>query len=314
MNKGLLIIGAIAVLSLTGCGQKDATSEVKVSENGTKTNVAYIKREALQPYEKYTPFKQIKQYKIGSEEHKKNMEAHRNFYWSSAPINYELLAYDYLDGYADETDTFKKKDIVKANKEKLDAIYQSIPKNKYFAVQGNGIMSYTKFNDQDKGFNLFLSAKEYMNDGDLAFQLAEKDVRNNRPNQLYYSISIAGQRNTEVDELKRRDNFLYIPKNEDEARTIEAELSEPDAQNNIKHVYLGRSIGARFDGNNTYSPIFMIDGISLVNQKTGKVIYTVDKTQLGDKYQIQCSSTAKALGLNEISSSSSEFCRGIFGD
>lgn len=297
MNKWTSIIVALAAISFAGCDKKDVSSEVKVSENGYETKVAYIKREPLQPYEKYTHLKTVRTYVIGSQDHKNNMLAYRNFYWSSAPINYELLAYDLLDGYADEKDTFKKKDLIKANKDKLDEIYQNFPKSKYFAVNDRENIITNKYNEQDKGFKLQLRNREGYKSS-LKFAIAETEAGRPYADQLYYSTTIVGQTNTE--DMANYESLIYVPKSEEEARAIEAELSDPLAEKNLRHVYLGRTIGAKSDVHDTYSPIFMIDGIALVNDKTGKVIYTVSKNELGDKYEIMCQSTAKALGLDEI--------------
>lgn len=304
MNKKILIAGVIGLLGLVGCGQKDVSSEVIVSENGVETKVAYIKREPLQPIEKYIPLDNTRRYVIGSPEHLKLMESYRNLYWSSAKIDYELLAYDFIDGYADEEDAFKKKDLIKANKEKLDDIYKNLPKDKYFAVRRNDLIELNKYSDKDKGFLVPFWGKEGLNE-DTLIKIAEKaDSKNpygrDASKQFYYTMNIVGVMNTETSEWKKQRTFVYIPKSEDEARLIEAELSAPAAEENIDQILLGRSVGTRLTGDSAYASIFMVDGIALVNHKSGKVIFTISQKELGDKYQIQCDFIAKSLGYDDI--------------
>lgn len=308
MKKQILIVGVLGVLGLAGCGQKDVSSEVKVSENGTETKVAYIKRESLQPFEKYLPLDRTRTYVIGSPEHQKLVESYRNLYWSSAKIDYELLAYDFIDGYADEEDAFKKKDLIKVNKEKLDDIYKNLPKDKYFAVRRNDLIALSKYSEEEKGFPVGFYGKEGLNQ-DTLIKIAEK-ADPQKPNgrgygkQSYYTMNIVGVMNTEKEDWRKRSSFVYIPKNEDEARLIEAQLSDPAAEENVDQIFLGRSIGTTLGQNSAYTSIFMVDGIALVNHKTGKVIFTISEKELGNKYQIQCDFIAKALGHDGIKSNS----------
>lgn len=310
MKRFKLVVTVLAIIGLVGCGQKDVSSEVKVSENGEETKVAYIKREDLQPFEKYTPYLHIETWTYGSPEHQKVVEQFRNIYWSSAKMNYELLAYDLVDGYADETDTFKRKDLLKANKEKLDDIYKNLPKNKYFSIRRNDILHFEKYNEELKGFRVYFYGKnseEGFNNGGL-FSIAEKDVPTRRKNQLYYTQSVIGQFNTSPDfdsPGNGLDSFVYIPKNEDEARLIETQLSDPAAEQNISRYFLGRTIGAiQTENDRAYSSLFMVDGITLVNNKTNTVIFTIDQKEMGSRYEIKCNAVAKALGLDEINGDS----------
>ncbi len=320
MKKQVLIIGAVILLGLVGCGQKDIESEVVTKSNGSDVKRAYLKREDLQPFEKYIPLVEVRNYQINSPEHQKMMDGYRNLYWSATPANYELLAYDFLDGYADELDTFKKKDMLSINKAKLDAVYDNFPKNKYFAIKRNKYGTFQKYSEKDKGFPYTLGfVKEGINDYESLVKIAEKETSRSREvEQFYWTLSIAGQINTEIDIYnKERDQwdhdkrvvFVYVPKNDEEARLIEAELSSPNAKDNIDQVFLGRAVASRFyKENKAYAPIFMIDGVALVNNKTNKVLFTISKKELGDRYEINCGFHLEALGIKDAEAINGDYC------
>ena len=306
MNKAILTISLIASLSILGCNKQDASVETRTDDAGNKTKVATLDREELKPYEQYTEYSEHRPVGEDTPEYKKFIDGMRNFYWSSAPINYEILAYDYIDGYATETDSFKRKDLISVNKNKLDEIYKNLPKNKYFSVQRPSLITFNKYDEAIKGFVVQVNAVEGRNSGDMSYT---SNVRAPRDKYQFRTISTVGQMNTQTDDWKKSQSFTYIPKNEEEARQIEAELSDPLAEQNLKELFLGRTIGVKEDPSNfAVAPIFMIDGIALVNAKTNKLIFRISKNELGDKYTIQCDSTAKALGIKDIEIKDTENC------
>lgn len=316
MKKQVLIIGAVILLGLVGCGQKDIESEVVTKSNGSDVKRAYLKREDLQPFEKYIPLVEVRSYQIDSPEHKKMIDGYRNLYWASTPINYELLAYDFVEGYADELDAFKKKDMISNNKAKLEAIYNNFPKNKYFALKRNSYVGFHKYSEKYKGFVVSLDHfKEGINDRERLVKIAEKVTGRSRDaNELYWTLSIVGQRNTEAehgneDEYYKVDRFVYVPKNDEEARLIEAELSSPTAEDDIDQILLGRAVGSRaYRENYAYAPIFMIDGVALVNNKSNKVLFTISSKELGDRYEINCDFDLEALGIKDAEATNGGYC------
>jgi len=74
-------------------------------------------------------------------------------------------------------------------------------------------------------------------------------------------------------------------------------------------VFLGRAVASRFyKENKAYAPIFMIDGVALVNNKTNKVLFTISKKELGDRYEINCGFHLEALGIKDAEAINGDYC------
>lgn len=300
MNRFILTITLSALLALSGCNKNGESSALLGGGNGSDSsgmfvgvieknayNIdekrVYIKRESLQPLEKYKPFSPNQGFvDNGSKEDIDRIEQYRNLYWSVAPLDYEVLAFDFLDGYADETDTFKKKDMLNANKAKLDAIYNARSTNKYLSIRTRGV-DILNYSEEKKGFVVNTARGRHSittglaMDGNTIQKLLLLKPTPHMSSQVWTYSSI-GFPNTEI---------VYIPKNEDEARMIQSELSAPDAADNLEKFSLGRAVAA-WSNDTSSSASVMIDGLAVVNTKTGKVIFTISKKEMGDKEEVGC--------------------------
>jgi hypothetical protein len=258
--------------TLIACGKSNDSAKTSEQETETSQEVKAptLTREALLPIEKYIP---VTMGRVNEGEQLNTQNANmRALFWNGAPLDYEALANDFIPEYKDEVDSFKRSDIAKANKAQLDAAYLNARKSHYFSVTlGSKLGHIQKYDPVTKGFHAYaLDISD-----DMVYQWPRPEGKGKSYNG-FWGVRFLGA-----------DPVDYMPGDEQEARKIEAALSQrrggADEYNSAVVVY-GRVVGynkKEFEGDKVrLVALLRVDGISYVDPKTNEVLLTVDKKTL----------------------------------
>jgi hypothetical protein len=272
MKKRSLIFAVCIAAAIAGCGKKpsDAPANEPAVKSAQEEKAPTLVREVLLPQDRYIPVSMG--LVEGDAQLAAQVENMRALFWNGAPLDYEALADDFVPAYKDETDSFKRSDLVKANKTLLDAAYQTARKNYHFSVKfDKQLGAITKYDPALKGF----SVSPMSLSDDMTYDW-KRPPGKGRNYSGFWGIRLLGA-----------DSFNYIPASEDEARKIEAALAHrrggSDRYDSSIIVY-GHVVGYdkdEFTGDKLRrTALLLVDGMSFVDPKTNDVLFTVDKRML----------------------------------
>lgn len=297
--KSVMRVSCISLVALVmvscgkddGDGRKDSgarpASKQAAAVRETPDLAAGLKREALQPREKYFVLDAGKG--VTSSEIKQTWH---KLYWSAAKKDLELLAYDVLDEFAKEDDTFRRSDIAKREEASLNKYFEDARQTAGLAhvqrMPGVFIRVH-KYDATKRGFEYFVSPT--MDDSPIG--------RRGKSTPTVASISgDVGRKSRTVDfvvvglndDLTRR---LYVPKDEAHARELEGVLSRLRGQDesvDLAASAFGRVVATKAQLN-TRVIYFFPDHLEVLaipdNKRHGTdakmppVLFAIDKEQLG---------------------------------
>lgn len=272
MKTSNLILAISVLAALAACGKKPggAPAGDTVTQSTREEKTPVLSREMLLSSDKYIPVSMGRV--SGNAQLAAQNENMRALFWNGAPLDYEALADDFVPEYKDESDSFKRADLAKANKLPLEAAYRNARRNNHFAVKfEKELGSIKKYDPALKGFHVW------------PMDLSE--------DMSYYWNRPAGKAGKYSGfwgfRLLGADSFDYIPASEDEARKIEGALAArrggSDTYNSAIIVY-GRVVGYAKDefkdDKLRKTALLAVDGMSFVDPKTNEVLFTVNKDML----------------------------------
>ncbi|WP_199099032.1 hypothetical protein [Dyella sp. ASV21] len=215
----------------------------------------------------------------------------RSAFWSAAPKDMDRLAFDYLSDYRAETDTFKRADIAKSHAAELDQAYSDAQQRHDYAVRTNSLMQVFPYDAATGGFKVLFAS-----DDERTVVGVFRSTGNQHPYGTW-SFRFVG-----IPREMTGHEAVYKPKDEAEARAIEAALSAQrsagDGSVNVFAQYEGHPLATIASPAKDDIIIFGIDAITAVDRKTGKTLMTLGGKELGP-IEVKCSSTRKALHLAE---------------
>lgn len=294
----------VIALALAACGEKSqnsanssdkAAAPVKDAKSDSSRYMPpTVARANLEPMEKYNAI-ELDRTANGDREIAQVNAQFMQAYWSAAELKYDTLAYDLLKDYRLEKDTFKRKDIVNANKEMLDSAHQEFKGKTLFAITVNdGAVTVSKYDSEAKGFEVRL-----IRDEDRYTTWQKPNEGKERPDPAWGLRLIGGNLSSNYNAPK----IYYRPQNEEEARRIESMLSSMRRNNetviSVASTYLGRAVAGieAPDFNQTNLALVVIDGVAIKNPKSGETVFTLSKEELGKDAFVTCRSSVEALKL-----------------
>lgn len=266
-------------LALTGCSKNDAPK--------TAPSPSTSKRAAL-PEEK-PPFtreklKNLADYRTIDASSMSFNEAEAKVYgktlltayWSASKESPEWAASDLFDDVFAEADTFRRQDLAKTHKTDAEAFIAESRKFSPLAFRlsaQDAIVRIERYDEKEKGFQVYL--------GDaFGFNFSLKRTKGNMT--LYPSFL----------NMKSTKGFaFYKPKDEAEARKIEAALSSSRsgdrtavpviAYSRVVGTYRNDSADSRGDSRSQQLFFYIaVDGIAVQAPKTGETLFTLGIDQL----------------------------------
>jgi hypothetical protein len=185
--------------------------------------------------------------------------AYRDLYWAAADRDDDKLAADFIPEYRKETDAFKRQDMLKELKPKLDEIYAQQHGAKNVSIRLRATTSIYGYDAAEKGFRI----DAVTDNNSISVNKTEGD----REQYYVFILPIVM-----VDGYK---SFMLKPSEED-ARRIESYLSSKRRSANDPvevavqlHGYVADT--QTTDNNDRYA-IIATDAISFLDMKTGEKI------------------------------------------
>lgn len=214
----------------------------------------------------------------------------RAAFWSAAPKDMDKLAYDYIDAYRQENDSFKRTDIVKSHAAELEQSYSTARQRQDYAVRTSSLMQVYPYDTATGTFKIAFST-----DGESSSIGVFKNTGNPHPYGAW-NFRFVG-----IPAMTAGTSYAYHPKNEDEARAIEATLASQRSAGGGDWVpvlaqYEGHTLGTIWGPGKDDTVILGVDAITAVDRKTGKPLFTLGGQELGP-IEVKCSTTRKALNL-----------------
>lgn len=296
---------AALLLALAACGKKEGQDNAapagqaseqadrKLTSNGLELDDQggiLLARQPLLPFERYIVLDQSKNFRTKDQAETTAVEKlYRNVFWAGAERDYDLLAYDFLPEVRAEKDAFKRADIVKTRHAELDAAYAEAKKHRHYALylDRDSLMSIGPYDAQKKGFRVSTGIR-----GDMAYGWSkpEDHAHNEHANWM---VEFAGSGVAE-------DLRWYIPKDEADARKLEASLSKlrsnPSATVDLPGYYFGHiaDLASRPE-KQQYDALLVVDGIAVTDPQTRQPLLTMDFHAIEPKASVREPSIKKAL-------------------
>ncbi len=296
---------AALLLTLAACGKKDNADNAapaaqgseqtdrKLTSNGIEIEEGgglLLPRQPLLPFERYTVLDQSRNFRTKDQAETTQVEKlYRNVFWAGAVRDDDLLAYDFLPEVRAEKDAFKRADIVKAKRAELDTAYAEARKQKHYALylDRDFLMSIGPYDAQKKGFPVSTGIR-----GDMAYGWSKpKEHAHNE--HASWMIEFAGS------DLPENLGW-YIPRDEAEARQLEASLSKlrsnPSSTVDLPGYYFGHIADlASRPQKQQYNALLVVDGIAVTDPATRQPLLTMDFHALQPKAVVHESSIKEAL-------------------
>lgn len=299
MNRSTLLLAPclLAAALLTACGKHDAPADS--SQSGAATSDAASaptapERRDAKPMDAYELI-DLSPPLFAEPVYQGLIRQVRAAFWSAAPKNMDKLAFDYSDAYRNESDSFKRADILKAHAAELEQDYAAARQRQDYAVRTNSLMQVYPYDAATGGFKVAFSSDD---------EHASLGVFKNTGIQHPYggwNFRFVG-----VPAMSAGKAYVYHPANDDEARAIEAALAAQRTgaaasdSVNVLAQYEGHVLGVIWGPGSDDTALFGIDAVTAVDRKTGKPLFTLGGKALGP-IEVKCSSTRKALNLAEPS-------------
>ncbi len=291
------MVGLMLIASLAACGQKQAEqgSGIVKSADASPTMenpLPTVERQALAPRDQYLAIL-LGAYVEGDKAIEEMNNKFKQLYWSAAERDDAVLAYDFVPEYRQEKDSFKQGDLIKANAATLDEAYKANHGKNLFALKlrkDDWGLSVAKFDPATKGFEL------YMKNDEEGWSSWPKPKDADGYNRFSWGVRTMG-----VPTTDNQTRFIYVPKDEAEARRIEGALATFRSSDTALPtvVYLGHTVGGNTVASNVSLSLalFAVDGIELQHPKTGEVLFTLDRSHLGKRFEVFCKSSLATLKL-----------------
>ncbi|MGO4479750.1 hypothetical protein AB4Z32_26275 [Massilia sp. 2TAF26] len=289
IRTGYLFVGIGLTLALaSGCAKKEnnqakpESSAVVSSEKIRRDDYGNVllAREPLRPFDQYQVKNVSSGFRVsGDEAIAAEAYKYRQLFWSGAKRDDALLAYDYLEEYRAEQDSFKRADIVKQQKPALEKAYREAQEKKlhafYFSKENENqqMVSLGRYDAEKNRFEINFGIP------DTSSFAWEKPHGKNHPRQTWGATFIGG-------EYSNTGSHFYTPKSEAEARAIEAALAPLREQSKygngnmvqLPTYYLGHVVGSNAGmGNSDYVTFFVVDGLAVEDPKSRRILFTVDR-------------------------------------
>jgi len=217
----------------------------------------------------------------------------RAAFWSAAPKNMDKLAFDYLDAYRSESDSFKRADILKAHTTELEQDYAAARQRNDYAVRTQSLMQVYPYDAATGGFKVTFSS-----DDEHSTLGVFKNVGNQHPYGSWNFRFIG------IPAMSAGKEYIYHPASDEEARAIEAALAAQRTgaaasdSVNVYAQYEGHVLGIIDGPGREDTALFGVDAVTAVDRRTGKPLLTLGGKALGP-IEVKCSTTRKALHLAE---------------
>ncbi|WP_114240414.1 hypothetical protein [Dyella sp. C9] len=213
----------------------------------------------------------------------------RAAFWSGTPKQLDKLAYDYITDYRHEPDSFKRSDMLKTLTPELEHDYADAQARQDYAVRTNTLMQVYPYDAALGGFRVSFASNE---EGSAVgiFRNAGTPHNEGAWRFRFIGVPVSGP----------GKDFIYHPRDEAEARAIEATLAAQRSRDgdsvNTFSQYEGHVLGASWGPANDDTAVFGVDAITAVDRKTGKPLLTIGGKALGP-IEVKCQSTRDALKL-----------------
>jgi hypothetical protein len=186
-------------------------------------------------------------------------------YWSASKESPEWAASDLFDEVFAERDTFRRKDLAKNRQAEAEAFIAESRKFSPLAFQlpaPKGIVNIGPYDEKEKGYRVYIS-------DEATYVLGI--IRKGDSFNMYPSFFCTN-----------KGNIYYKPKDEAEARKVEAALSLDRSGDRtvVPVIVYGRVVGTHRDGRQL-SFYVAVDGIAIQAPKTGETLFTLGLDQLG---------------------------------
>jgi hypothetical protein len=284
MHKKILVAAMLATgVLLAGCGGDDAKpTAVEAKNEAGKTVVGLKRRDSADRSYQDIVVDFRDQFYYGDEKHL----AYRDLYWSTADKDYDKLASDFVPEYRQETDAFKRQDMLKALEPKLDEIYTKFHGAKNISVTLRDETGISGYDAATKSFKISSVV------GDISTSVRKTSDADREFNYVYILPLVMGE---------SYKDYVLTPSEED-ARRIESYLSS-------KRQNAGDSVGvavqikgyvldAQSTGNNDRYAIVATDAVSFLDPKTGEVIVTLQSKDLPNIIDVSTKSLSLPAEFN----------------
>lgn len=293
----------VALGSLAACGKKpeaqaaapaaDAPPMSRESPPAAKSDIA---RQALQPATAYVSA-QVGRDSAPIAGLPDPLETMRSMYWAKAKRDDALLAYDFLPAYRQQSDTFKRADLIKANTAQLDTAFAASQAKTLYALEtvNDSKVSVGRYDPKERGFEVRLDYKE-----EEYYRLLKQNESRSNP-QPEWALVVLGAATDPAEKGKR---LFYRPGTEAEARAIEAKLAQ-SANGATGSIYvpatrLGHMLASVPSAGLTQqdpTSVFVMDGVIVRLGPTRDALFTIDSQQLGGEVEVRSDRVRKLLGL-----------------
>lgn len=297
MKSHQIAILSAAVVALCACGQKQPGAEASASAAASAAAAAAsaepaVKREPMLARDAYIDLN-TNALVEGDANIAATTAGYRAIYWSRAKRDDELLAFDYLSAYRDEPDSFKRADLIKANKAQLDAAFTAVQANNHFAIisQRTTWMHVEHYDPKSKDFKFGLNWE-----AGQALRWSKPAAPKTFPD--FWSLWVLGG---SMHGNGGASLPAYQPKDEAEARAIEARLSVLGNQSggavNVETVLLGHTVGSGKYELENYVGLFVVDAVIAISPVDHQPLFTLDMRQLGQTVPVNNNDVLTMLGL-----------------
>lgn len=279
----------LAAIALAGCGKSEspATGAPEASAPASAPSQNTLTRRAEDAKRRYVPL-DLSPNSWELDAYQPVYELVRNIYWSGSAKNLEKLAEDFSPEYRHEKDSFKRADLLKSLTPQLEQAYAAAQGQKDFTIKSRQSVSISPYDAASGGF-----AVSFNYEAERQGEGLRKDDENGSGRWHFRYIGVPAQ------------GALYKPRDEQEARAIEAALTsqrrnEKDSVSATAQ-YAGHVLGSLNDKGAADIALFGVDSITAIDRQTGKPLLTLPSSALGP-IVIGCRTTREALKLPETKS------------
>jgi hypothetical protein len=280
-----------AVVALCACGQKKPEASAPSASAAADAEPA-VKREPMLARAAYIDV-DTNRLVEGDARIAATTAGYRAIYWSRAKRDDELLAFDHLAAYRDEPDSFKRADLIKANKAPLDSAWAAAQANNHFALVSTRT-SWMRVEHYDPKARNFKFALNWEVGQALSWNkpAAPKTFPDN------WSLWVLGgslHGNAGVPPPS------YQPRDEAEARAIEARLAAAGDPSggavDVQTVLLGHTVGSAKYQLSNYVGLFVVDAVIAISPADQQPLFTLDMRQLGQLVPVKNDDAVTMLEL-----------------
>jgi|GEM_PF-6574616 len=302
MKAHQIALLSAAVLALCACGQKhpgadalangSANAAANPSASAAPSAEPAVKREPMLARAAYIDVN-TNELVEGDANIAATTAGYRAIYWSRAKRDDDLLAFDYLSAYRDEPDSFKRADLIKANKTQLDATFTAVQANNHFAIVSKRTtwMRIEHYDPKSQDFKFGLNWE-----AGQGLRWSKPAAPKTFPN-VWALWVLGGSLHGNGDAPPPS----YHPRDESEARAVEARLAvlgnPSSGAVDVETVLLGHTVGSAKYQLEDYVGLFVVDAVIAISPADHQPLFTLDMRQLGQTVPVKNDDVLTMLGL-----------------